>query len=102
DAGGEHSVAGQTGFGGNVFEFAFAEIPVENVAGRELSAGEIGSVCEEDVGEAVVIVVDEGHAGAEGLEHVLGRGGSVFVAKGEAGFGGEVDELDVLIGGGAG
>ena len=56
--------------------------------------GEVGAVGEEEIGETVVVVVDPGDAGAEGLYHQLLFGGTAFVFEADAGFAGNVDELD--------
>ncbi len=70
-------------------------VVVEEMAGglSSLVALEGGSVDEEDVGQAVAVVVEDGDAGAGGFDDVvLGVGASVDVANGEACFGGYVDE----------
>jgi hypothetical protein len=55
--------------------------------------GEFLPVDEEDVGPAVVVVVEDGDAGAGGFYDVaLAGGGAVDVDDGDAGFGGDVDE----------
>ena len=84
DTGGEHAIAGETGFGRYIFEFPVAQVAVEGVAGGRLAVSQVGSVSEEQVGEAVVVEVDDADAGAEGLEHVLFGGSPVFVAEGDA------------------
>ncbi len=52
-----------------------------------------GAVDEEDVGPAVAVVVEDGYAGAGGLDDVaLGVDAAVDVANQDAGFGGDVNE----------
>ncbi len=54
---------------------------------------QLGAVDEEDVGPAVAVVVEDGDAGAGGLDDVaLVVLAAVDVADGDAGLGGDVDE----------
>ena len=61
--------------------------------------GQRGSVDEEDVLPAVVVVVDEGDAGAEGFREKFFAEGAVVVDEVDAGFLGDVGEVDGLGGG---
>ncbi len=60
-------------------------------------AGPVVSIDQQDVGEAVVVVVDEGAAGAHGFRKPLFPESSVVVSEVDAGLGGDVAEGDVLL-----
>src|SRR6185312_6646358 len=92
-AGREHSIAFEACFSGYVLEFSGAEIAIKHIAWRWLAVGQIGSVGEIQVGQAVVIEIDHAHAGAESFEHVLIRRRAAFMAKGNARFRRDVIKL---------
>ena len=52
----------------------------------------VRAVDEQDVGPAVIVVVDEGAAGAHGFGQPLFPEGSVVVGEVDAGLGGDVAE----------
>ena len=62
-------------------------------------AGPAGSVGDEDVLPAVVVVVDEGDAGAESFREEFFAEGAVVVDVADAGFLGDVGEVDRAGGG---
>src|ERR1035441_9805444 len=88
---------GDAGLLGDVGEGAVMQIAVE-MAGRLLSfreTFEAAAVDQEDVGPAVVVEVEGGSAAARRFENVaLYLVASVFGFGGEAGLGGDVDEVD--------
>jgi hypothetical protein len=55
------------------------------------------AVDEQDVGKAVVVVIDEGAAGAHGFREPFFSEGSVVVGEVDARLGGDVAEGDVLL-----
>ncbi len=57
-------------------------------------AGPVGAVDEEDVGPAVVVVVDESDTGAHGFGKIFFAEGSVVVEEADAGLLGDVAEGD--------
>ena len=85
---------------GDVLESAVSEIPIQDVAGRSFAAREVGAVREQYVQQAIVVVIEEGDTGPEGLKHVLGGRRAVFVVKHQSGLGGHVDELHPRLRGG--
>jgi len=60
-------------------------------------AGPVLAIDEQDVGKAVVVVIDEGAAGAHGFREPFFSEGSVVVREVDAGLGGDVAEGDVLL-----
>ena len=57
---------------------------------------EICAVDEKNVGISVVVVVDEGAAGAHGFGEPLLAEGAVVVGEVDSGLGGDVAEVDLL------
>ena len=80
------STAGNAGFFRHVGEGAVVVVAIQGVAKRFLGLEEIGrpAVDQEDVHPAVVIVVEEGAAGAHGFGEESGGGEGVFVGPGNA------------------
>src|SRR5579862_2085805 len=64
---------GQASFFGYVGEGSVAIVPKKFVAGRRPLQFEARAVDQEDIKPAVVVVIDEGHAGPRGLEDVFFR-----------------------------
>src|SRR5207253_3010947 len=89
-----HAVARHARLRRNVGKLAVTEVAVKRVTGRWLSVRHVSSVGEEQVQPAIVVVIDPGHAGADGLVQVpFGRGG-ILVAKGNSRLDGDVDKLN--------
>ena len=86
---------GKAGFGGDVGESAVVIVAVK-VVGGSLSGGkafELRAVDDKDVGPSVIVVVEDGDAGAGGLDDVfLCIHAAEDVLRGEAGFFGDVGE----------
>ena len=86
----------ESGLRGNVGEGSVVIVAIEVVggsfAGRK--AFERGAVDEKNVRPAVVVVVEDGHAGAGGFDDVfLGVHAAKGVRGRESGFGGDVYEV---------
>lgn len=82
--------AGETGFGGDVGEVAFAVIREQTVGvlgGRLFEGSDIGAVGEEDVEIAVVVEVEDGDATGHGFRGVTLRGFGIFEAERKGGEG---------------
>jgi hypothetical protein len=88
---------GEAGLLCDVSEGAVVVVAVER--GRGDAAGMAwppGTVDEEDVLPAVVVVVDEGDAGTEGFRKILFAESAVVVDEMDAGGSGDIDEMDVF------
>jgi hypothetical protein len=60
-------------------------------------AGPILAVDKQDVGKAVVVVIDEGAARAHGFREPLFSEGSVVMGEVDTGLGGDVAEGDAVL-----
>ncbi len=77
------------------FEIAFVVKEAIGKLGRGFVEGwDVGSIGEEDVGAAIVVVIEDGEAAGHGFDHVFGFGGIVFEDEIEAGGGGLLDKAD--------
>ena len=86
----------EPGLPGDVLEMSLAVVAVEGLGGRRLDlvAGPVRGVDEEQVLVAVAVIVEKGHARAHRLGQELVAEGAVVVDEVDAGFLGDVDELD--------
>ncbi|MFM1942443.1 MAG: hypothetical protein RI897_1425 [Verrucomicrobiota bacterium] len=93
-----HAVAGEVeaGVGSGVGEVALAVVEVEVVGG--CGCGRVGlpgpevSIDEEEVLQAIVVVIEGGNAAAHGFGQEFIAVGAVGVGEGDAGWGGDLGE----------
>src|SRR5437667_12668090 len=88
----------ESGLRGNIGKSAVVIIVIE-LRGRlwTLMSGPICAIGKQDVGPAVVVVVNEGAARAHGLGEIFFSEGAVVVGEVNAGSGGDVAEADLAV-----